>query len=377
MEISKHEADGLIVTLDAAEFNKAVGRVMAAAEARSKIPILTHILIEVDPETGLSLFGTNLDMQAEAGFVPESARIDQGGRLCVDGAMIHQISGRMKGELTLIESKGRLRLVCGRAKADLPTLPAGDFQKLGDMEGAVIVEVASGALKAGLASVQHCISTEETRYYLNGIYLECGGGNLVFTATDGHRLGHLEVTASGEALPHFEGVIIPRKAVQAFLKLAEVHDGEVVLSISDRMVQLACGRDAYRTKQIDGNFPDYHRVIPKDQPIHMEVPVPDLKEALNIVVAASSDKSSAVRLTPTEGRLTLSVRNEFRQAEAVIEHDDIPPAEPFGLNGKYLQQALDRIDAPLVKIGMTDAATPFRFEAEGSDLLQVIMTLRA
>ena len=145
------------------------------------------------------------------------------------------------------------------------------------------------------------------------------------------------------------------------------------------MIEIAAGAITIRSKLIDGTFPDYRRVIPKG-PFAAEVPFPvkELKEAVELVVTASSEKSRSVKIAAEEGRLRLVVRgSEGREAEAIVEHVDIPPDVPeIGFNGAYLVQALDKLKAEEGVLRIVDPASPGRVEVDGDSLIQVVMPLR-
>lgn len=369
---------GLTFTADAAELQKVLSRVQAGIVRKAQIPILLNVLIEADPDLGVSFYTTNLDQQAETGLGADVADVTAGGATTVDAAMLHNLVGKMKGEVTLsMTGEHRLGIFCGKAKAELPTLPAADFTKLGSIDDAVSFEIAGGMLASGLNSVSHAVSSEETRYYLNGVLMEHRGGQLLFTATDGHRLAHIAVTASGHELAPFEPVIVPRWALAPLVKLAGLGTDPVVLSIGQSMMQLTAGRDAFRVKLVDGTFPDYGRVIPKPPfKFTQTVPVAEAREAVNLAIAATTEKSNAVKLTGADGKLTAHVQQDGKWVEAFMEHPDIVDAAPIGVNGKYLVAALDRVSSSEISLNYSDGQSPMLLQREGDALVQVIMPLR-
>lgn len=381
MTAKSEQPDGLIATVDAKVLATALQTVNQVVDRKNTIPIISCVLIEAG-EDDVSLTGTNLDMQAEAVIGGEDAQIDQAGAFCVNAQELQGVIARMMGEVVIAHDTRtrRLRLGTGRGRVELPTLPAQDFTPLMRMDGEVSFNAPPGAIAAGFSAVASSVSTEETRYYLNGVLIERDEGKILFTSTDGHRLTQLPVIIDGEALPEFEPGIVPRQILQAFIKLCEGATGSAVkVSLSENMIEIAAGSITIRSKLIDGPFPDYRRVIPKG-PFAAEVPFPvkELKEAVELVVTASSEKSRSVKIAAEEGRLRLVVRgSEGREAEAIVEHVDIPPDVPeIGFNGAYLVQALDKLKAEEGVLRIVDPASPGRVEVDGDSLIQVVMPLR-
>ena len=366
---SKKAGDGLIVTIDAGDLGSAVSAVVAAAARKDTVPILTCIKFEVG-KASATLTASNLDQEAS---VQIPAVVDGSGAVCVDARALAGIVGRMKGELLIAQRDRELELATGRYSAKLPVLPAEDFPVFPAVDGTEF-EIASGVLMSGFASVRHCMSTEETRYYLNGVYIEPVAGELIFTATEGHRLATLAVTAGD--VPSFPPAIVPRHALNDLMKLCERADGPVTVTVNDRMIEMAAKGECYRTKLIDMQYPDWRRVFPKSAGTEMALPRKELIDALAMVVSASRERSTAVKFQATEGRLTLTAgTSDGPRAEAIVEATDIPPCAPFGLNGKFVLQALEAFSSDEVTMTMTDAMGPVRFET-GDALRQLVVPLR-
>jgi DNA polymerase-3 subunit beta len=221
----------------------------------------------------------------------------------------------------------------------------------------------------------HCASKEESRYYLNGVFVQPGAGFMRFTATDGIRLASLKVTSGVPDGAVFEPVIVPRQVLRDYVKFLERADGPVVMSIDSNRLELSAGAETHITKLIDGSFPDYERVIPKGPFTRLTVPVSDLKSAIGVALTACHDKSRAVRFDPQEGVLTCSSRTDSQYSEAAVEAVDVEPGEPFGLNGGYVLEALDALRGEDVEICLSDPASPVLFST-GDELRQVVMPLR-
>ena len=361
----------LIATVDAAAFAKRLGFVQGALPRRNTIPILDCVLLEADDGL-VRLSVTNLDQQSEV-TVESDTRLP--GAVCVDARRLLTVCARMTGELLITQEGNTLKLSAGRARAELPTLPAGDFASMRAPENADPIEISSGALSAGIGSVLHAVSKEETRYYLCGVYMQADNGALVCTATDGHRLATIRVTAGLPAGLAFEPAIVPTVMLRDILKFCERIGGPVVMTISDDRLQVAGNGECHITKLIDGNFPDYERVIPKGPGTRISLPRAELKAAVAMAITGTDEKSSAVKFECTEGVMTCRSRQDVQWAEGSVEATDIPPCVPFGLNGNFVLQALDAISADLVELIVTDSVGPVRVET-GDSLRQVVMPLR-
>lgn len=364
-------APGLAATVDAAEFARRLGFVTGAIARRNTIPILDCVLLEARAGT-VSLTATNLDQQSSAEL---AADVPQPGAVCIDAGRLATIVSRMTGALTITLEDATLKLMAGRARAEMPTLPASDFNSLSGIDDGQTFEIASGVLGAGFGSVMHATSTEEARYYLNGVFVQPVGGALVFTATDGHRLASLRVTAGLPAGLDFDSFIVPRAVLRDYVKFCERADGPVQMTVSDRRLELCAHGERHITKLIDGTYPDYERVIPKAAGARIAVPKAELKAAVGVAMTGTEEKSRAVRFEAEEGRLVCRSGRDADFAEAIVEGTDIEPCEVFGLNGKYVLEALEACGGEQIEIVVIDGATPIRFET-GDALRQCIMTLR-
>lgn len=362
---------GLLATVDAADFAKRLGFVTGALPRRNNIPILDCVRVcAANGEVTLAV--TNLDQQSETA-VP--AEVKGEGAFCVAAARLSETVSRFKGELLLDMTGGSLKLAAGRCRADLPVLPAEDFNDLRGPEGGNSFEVASGVLLSGFGSVMHCASKEEARYYLRGVYVEPRMGSMIFTATDGHRLATLKVTSGISDDVRFEPMIVPREPLRDYMKFLERADGPVLVTIDDNRLQMSAVGETHITKLIDGQFPDYERVIPKGPFTRIALPVADLRAAVVAAMTAALGKSRAVRFEPHEGRLVCSSRTDDQYCEAEVEALDIEPGEPFGLNGAYVTDALDILRAADVELNLSGPNSQILIST-GDELRQVIMQLR-
>jgi DNA polymerase-3 subunit beta len=237
-----------------------------------------------------------------------------------------------------------------------------DFPALAGGELPHSFVLAAAELKALIDRTRFAISTEETRYYLNGIYLHGAatpeGDVLRAAATDGHRLARVEITlpAGAAGLP---GIIVPRKAVAEIRKLIDETDGEIMVSMSEAKIRFSFGDAVLTSKLIDGTFPDYERVIPANNDKLLDVDVSAFAASVDRVSAISTEKSRAIKLSLDRGSVRLSASSpENGTAEEEIEADYQASPLEIGFNSRYLMDILGQIEGGIARFAMADAASP-------------------
>ena len=253
------------VTLERAALLKALGHIQRVVERRTTIPILSNVLVRA-VEGSLRLKATDLDLEVTEDV---SADVTQDGGTTLPAHVLHDIVRKLPdgSQVTLDMSgdTGQLVLRSGRSRFQLQCLPESDFPDLTAGELPHRFTLPAGQLKHLIDKTQFAISTEETRYYLNGVYLHTmehdGATVLRVVSTARHRLARVEIPAP-EGSAGIPGVIVPRKAVSEIQKLIEDPQSDVLLELSPTKIRLTLGAVVLTSKLIDGTFPDYGRVIP-------------------------------------------------------------------------------------------------------------------
>jgi DNA polymerase-3 subunit beta len=299
--------------------------------------------------------------------------------------MFYEIVRKLpEGSQVVLESssdRAVLAIRAGRSRFTLQTLPESDFPDLaaGDMTHKFALPAKD--LKRLIDKTQFAISTEETRYYLNGIYLHVAGAaksqTLRAVATDGHRLAQtdLAVPAGAAGMP---GVIVPRKTVTEVQRLIEDSEAEVAIELSSAKIRFSIGNVVLTSKLIDGTFPDYQRVIPAGNDKELVVDKKDFEAAVDRVSTVSSERGRAVKLSLSSGKLILSVTNPDSGSateEIEVEYD----ADPIdiGFNSRYLLDIASQLDGEVAVLRLADPGSPTLIEdkdAKGS--LYVLMPMR-
>jgi DNA polymerase-3 subunit beta len=369
------------VTVERAELLKSLGHVHRVVERRNTIPILANVLVRAE-KSSLNLKATDLDLEVIESIAAEVA---PAGSTTVPAHMFYEIVRKLpEGSQVVLESssdRAVLAIRAGRSRFTLQTLPESDFPDLaaGDMTHKFVLAAAD--LKRLIDKTQFAISTEETRYYLNGIYLHVAGSaksaTLRAVATDGHRLAQtdLPVPAGAAGMP---GVIVPRKTVTEVQRLIEDSQAEVGIELSSAKIRFSIGDIVLTSKLIDGTFPDYGRVIPAGNDKELVVDKKDFEAAVDRVSTVSSERGRAVKLSLSAGKLILSVTNPDSGSateELEVEYD----ADPLdiGFNSRYLLDIAAQLDGEVAVLKLADPGSPTLIQdKDAKGALYVLMPMR-
>jgi DNA polymerase-3 subunit beta len=369
------------LTIERAALLRSLAHVQSVVERRNTIPILSNVLIEAEGES-LSLTATDMDLTIHE---QTSARIAEGGATTAPAHTLYEIIRKLPdgAEVELMTSAdgGQMTLKAGRSNFALATLPREDFPTAGKAELPQSFTLQAREAKNLIDRTRFAISTEETRYYLNGIYLHATKsgevGVLRAVATDGHRLARFEmpVPAGAEAMP---GVIVPRKAVAELHKLIEDSDSDIEISLSDTRIRFSFTDTVLTSKLIDGTFPDYERVIPTGNDKIMTVDCKTFAHAVDRVSTISTEKSRAVKMALSPGTLTLSVTSP----DSGSAEEDVPVSYDgseieIGFNSRYLLDIAQQIEGDGAEFALADAASPTVVrDVADSSALYVLMPMR-
>ncbi len=366
---------------------RALAHVQSVVERRNTIPILANVLLRAR-DGGLELTATDMEI-AVVERLP--ATVARSGAATVPAATLYEIVRKLpEGAQIELDHPGGdapLSLRAGRFSTSMNCLPTEDFPVMAEGQLPHRFSVAAAALRALIDRTRFAISTEETRYYLNGIFLHEtsseGAPVLRAVATDGHRLARVEepLPEGAEKIP---GVIIPRKTVLEVRKLADETTEPVTVALSDTKIafELDAGRIKLVSKLIDGTFPDYERVIPRDNDKLLRVNKRQFADAVERVAAISSERSRPVKMALEKNALTLSAASpEMGSAsEQLNEHlsYDATPLE-IGFQARYLRDITDQIagDDSNVEFKFADGTMPTIVRQEGdASALYVLMPMR-
>ena len=369
------------LTIERAAFLKALGHVQSVVERRTTIPILSNVLLRAEPDR-LALSATDMDLEIVERV---AGRIEREGRTTAPAHTLYDIVRKLReGAQIEIETSGErnaMVLRSGRSTFTLACLPPEDYPLMASGELPYNFSLSATELRTLIDRTRFAISTEETRYYLNGIYLHATKADEVpvirAVATDGHRLARMEMVLP-EGAAGMPGIIIPRKTVLELRKLVEESEDEVQIGLSETKIRLTIGEAALTSKLIDGTFPDYDRVIPSNNDKVLEVECKSFAEAVDRVSTISTEKSRAVKLAIENGNLRVSATSpENGTAEEEVEVRYSASPLEIGFNSRYLLDIAEQIEGEWAQFVMSDAGSP-TLVRDGADpsALYVLMPMR-
>lgn len=369
------------ITIERAALLRSLGHVQSVVERRNTIPILSNVLMKA--ENGrLSLSATDMDLEV---VETVAAQITGEGRITAPAHTLYDIVRKLRDgaqvELDASGDHGTMVLRSGRSTFTLACLPAEDYPIMGGAPLSHEFLLSANDLKSLIDRTRFAISTEETRYYLNGIFLHATRSGEVqvlrAAATDGHRLARVEVPLP-EGADGMPGIIVPRKTVQELRKLLEEVGQAVRIELSDTKIRFDLGDGILTSKLIDGTFPEYDRVIPAGNDKILEVDCKLFAEAVDRVSTISTEKSRAVKLAAEHGMLTLSATSpENGTATEEIEVGYSSTPLEIGFNSRYLLDITQQIEGDGLQFVLSDSGSPTIVRDSGDhSALYVLMPMR-
>ena len=370
------------LVIERGELLRALSHVTSVVERRTTIPILSNVMLRAE---GAQLYFKATALERE---VIEAAptTVETPGKLTVPAHMLHDIVRKLpdgaQNEMASDPERERITVRAGQSLFALQTLPADDFPDLAIGELPNSFEMSSAELKRLIDKTKFAISNEETRYYLNGIYLHPAKGSdeapmLRAVATDGHRLAQVELPMP-EGASDMPGVIVPRKTVHELHRLLEASAGSVRVGVSDTKVRFEIGTVTLTSKLIDGAFPDYARVIPQANDKELKVSNAEFMSAVDRVSTIASDRGRAVKLNIGAEKLVLSVNNpEGGSATEELGVDYVSDPLEIGFNARYLLAIAGQLEGEEARFMLADPGSPTMVrDAADATALYVLMPMR-
>ena len=371
-------------TIERAKLLRCLSHVQSVVERRNTIPILSNVLIEASADSTVKIMATDLDLQVVESL--EAASVEDAGSITVSAHLLFDIARKLPDgtQVSLETADNRMVVKAGRSRFQLPTLPRDDFPVIveGDLPTSFLLPAT--LLAELIDRTRFAISTEETRYYLNGIFLHVADDDrpvLKAAATDGHRLARftLDRPDGAEGMPD---VIVPRKAVAELRKLLEeAEEASVKVDLSASKIRFSLGGAGgvvLTSKLIDGTFPDYSRVIPTGNDKLLKVDPKSFFAGVDRVATIATEKTRAVKMGLETDKVTLSVTSpdNGNAAEELAADYSSEPME-IGFNANYLKDILGQIDSDTVELHLADAGAPTLIRKdESSPALYVLMPMR-
>ncbi|MBE1236498.1 DNA polymerase III subunit beta [Phaeovibrio sulfidiphilus] len=368
-------------TTERTAFLKSLGHVQSIVEKRGTIPILSNVRLEAKGE-GLSLNATDMDIEIEE-FCP--AGVIQPGATTAPAHTLFEIVRKLPDgaqvEVSFDGDESQILLRAGRSRFRLACLPVSEFPIMNPGEFSHTFAIPASDLRGLIDRTRQAISNEETRYYLNGIFLHAAdsGGVPVLraVATDGHRLACADVPLP-QGAAGMPGIILPKKTVGELRKLSDETGMDISIAVSEQKIRFTFDDISLVSKLIDGKFPDYERVIPRNNDKMLQIDRQSFSQAVDRVSAISSERSKAVKMALGKDQISLSANSPdagSAQEDVSAEYDS--QAFEIGFNARYLTDILDHLQGETVQISLSDGAAPtvIRDTADAS-ALYVLMPMR-
>ena len=368
------------LTIERSALLKALNHVQSVVERRNTIPILSNVLVSAQGDS-LKLTATDLDIE-----ISESApaEVERGGQTTAPANYLYDFVRKLPdGSAVKLDVSGddpRLFISAGKSRLHLPILPAGDFPSMPSDGFETRFEVEPTELSRLIDKTRFAISTEETRYYLNGIFFHAvdqDGAKLRAVATDGHRLALADANApkGAQGMP---GVIVPRKTINELKRLLDDAADMVEIAVSPQKIRFALGDAVLTSKLIDGSFPEYARVIPKNKAKKLKIDNKSFREAVDRVSTVSAERSRSVRLALEKDKVTLTVNNpDAGVATEDLAADYRDDSMEIGFNARYLLDVADQIEGSEAVFELADSGSPTLVRDEADEnAIYVLMPLR-
>jgi DNA polymerase III subunit beta len=371
-------------TIERATLLRCLSHVQSVVERRNTIPILSNVLIEAAEGGAVKVMATDLDLQVVETM--SAASVDTPGAITVSAHLLFDIARKLPdgSQVSLEAADNQMVIKAGRSRFKLPTLPRDDFPVIVEGDLPTSFELPARTLAQMIDATRFAISTEETRYYLNGIFLHVSdddGPVLKAAATDGHRLARFTI-AQPDGADGMPDVIVPRKAVAELRKLLEeALDGAVIVDLSASKVRFTLsgeGGVVLTSKLIDGTFPDYSRVIPTGNDKILRVDPKAFHQGVDRVATIATEKTRAVKMGLDNDRVTLSVTSpDNGNASEELAASYSSEGFEIGFNANYLKDILGQFDSDEVELHLADAGAPTLIrEDDASPALYVLMPMR-
>ena len=370
--------------INSSDLLKALSHIHGIVEVRHTLPILSNIILKAK-DNELTLSSTNLDIYCADKI---KAEVSIAGEISVSAVTFFEIVKRLPSGsevmMTMEEGENEIILKCGRSKFNLSTLKTDDFPIISDNDLSTNFVLSAEELIRIIDKTKFAVSNEETRYYLNGIFLHKADRNSIqflrAVATDGHRLAQYDIPLP-QGAEEITGIIIPKKTIFELRKVLDDANGDVSISLNENKIKFTFNDLKIISKVIDGTFPDYTKVIPQNNNKNFTTNNNELKNAIDRVSAVAANeesKSKAIKLSLEDNKLNLSVESQSKgSANEIIDISYDGDKVDIGFNSKYIIDICNEVDGEEVDISLLDSVSPaIILDKTDENLFFVLMPMR-
>jgi len=364
-------------TIDREELLRGVARVQAIVERRGTLPILSNALVTAN-EHGLRLTATGLEIGVQS---TQPAEVQVPGVVTLGAKKLYEIVRELdEGEVEITtEEDSRVRIQCGPARFSLLSISPEEYPSLPSPDGVQFVQIEASLLATMIDRTLYATSSDETRYNLNGVYMEnVEDGRLCFVATDGHRMATVQKSPSNPVAILQKGIIVPRKGVSEIRKLCDETEHTVEVGLSDSFLLVRRPDLLLSCRLIDGEFPNYRQVLPKGQRIRLQIPRERLLHAVRRVALVASDRAGGFSLALEDSELILQASNpDLGEARETLPVEYTGSRFQTRFDARYIVDALGSIPSKEVLLEFVDELSPAQLRpADDPDQLAVVMPMR-
>ena len=363
--------------IDRGELLRGLGHIQGIVERRGTLPILANALVQARKE-GLVLSATDL----EVGVVgTHPAKVETEGTATLAARKLYEIVRELEDSPVRVslEDGSRVQIICGPARFSLLSISAEEYPSLPSAEGVEFVGLEAALLAEMIDRSLYAASTDETRYNLNGIFIEQADGDRIrFVATDGHRLAKIEKALAAKVPFLDKGIIVPRKGMGEIRKLCEETDGTVEIGLDEGFLMVRRPGLLLSSRLIDGEFPNYRQVIPKDQRIRLVIERERLLHGVRRMALVAHERSRGFKLSLRDGELELSTSNpDLGEARETLQVDYQGERLEAAFNARYVLEALGAMSSKEVVLELLEEMAPAQIRpADDADQIAVIMPMR-
>lgn len=357
-------------------FLKALGQVQGIIEKKHTIPILANVHISAKDDE-ITLTATDLEIGVRSNFKSE---IFDEGRITVSAKKLFEIIRELPDREIIFTSKENcwIEIKCEKSIFNLVGLSSDEYPKFPEIKSDNLLNINSSILNEMIDKTIFSISNDETKFNLNGIYLKYENGKLSMISTDGHRLSYSHTDMNDEFSCFDDGVILPKKGIYEFRKIINKENENLKIGIVDNNFVVIDDNTVLIMRLVDGEFPDYKRVIPEKSQISSIINNQEFYHALKRISLLSSEKSKGIKITFNTNMAILTSSNpDLGDAREEIDITYSGQELSIGFNSKYIIDILQAIDEEYVEFHMKDNLSPGMIEPEkNKNFVSVIMPMR-
>jgi len=365
------------ITLSRATLIKPLTYVSSVVEKRQTLPILSNVLLQLDKEGVLTMTGTDLEVEVISRC--NDVKGDP-GEISLNARKLLDITRALPeaAEISIRSEDGKAVIRSGRSRFTIQTLPVEDFPRIETEQWSHIWKLPAGSFKTVLAKTAFAMAQQDVRFYLNGLLFDSDGKVMRTVATDGHRLAKTETTLTSASGDDSLQAIVPRKAVVELLRMLENSEAEVEISFNPNHMRVRLESIVFTSKLIDGRFPDYEKVIPKNQGKVLNIALGDFHDTLTRASILTNEKFRGVRLSVSPGKMIVTANNpEQEEASDEIAIDYAGDEIEIGFNVGYMLDAIAAIEGDTVQMTMEDQNSSGTLRAPGDDrTIYIVMPMR-